>query len=127
MSTTHVISALVAKRAELSGLMIDLDRQKAAIKTQVNHIDHSLAIFNYCDPPRDIKPVRPKVYRFERRELGRLIHRFNKGGTNTSIALDIIGLKAWDASDLALIAKVSDSVKNAKHYQRLKARGLSKP
>ena len=123
MSTTHVISALVAKRAELSGLVIDLARQKAAIKIQVNHIDNSLAIFNYRAAPRDIKPVRPKVYRFERRELGRLIQRFDKGGANTSIALGIIGSKAWDVNDLALVAKVSDSVKNWKNYQSRKARG----
>ena len=105
--------------------MIDLDRQKAAIKSQVNHIDHSLAIFNYRDPPRDIKPVKPKVYRFERRELGRLIQRFDKGGANTAIALDIIVSKAWDASDLALVAKVSDSVKSWKNYQSRKARNAA--
>ena len=105
--------------------MIDLDRQKARLRVQLNHIDHSLAIFNYRDPPRDIKPVRPKVFRFDRRELGRLIQRFDRGGANTAIALDIIALKTWDANDLALVAKVSDSVKSWKNYQSRKARDVA--
>ena len=125
MSTTHVISALVAKRAELSGLMIDLDRQKARLRAQLSHIDHSLAIFNYRHPPRDIKPVRTKVFRFDRRELGRLIQQFDRGGANTAIALDIIVSKAWDAGDLGLVAKVSDSVKSWKNYQSRKARAVA--
>jgi transposase-like protein len=52
MGTTHVISALVAKRAELSGKVLDLDRQKAKLRSEIRHIDHALAIFGYRDPPR---------------------------------------------------------------------------
>jgi hypothetical protein len=125
MSETHVISALVAKRAELTGMMLDLDRRKAALKSQVRHIDHSLAIFGYRDAPRDIRPVVQKVYRFERRELPRLMRQFALTGVeNRDVALAIIVHKGWDASDRDLVAKVADSVKSAKNYVSRKARAV---
>lgn len=123
MAETHVISALVAKRAELSGLMLDLDRRKAALRSQLNHIDHSLAIFGYKDPPKDIRPVVPKVYRFERRELPRLMRQFAPGGVaNRDAALAIIAHKGWNVDDRDLVAKVSDSVKSAKNWASRKRR-----
>jgi hypothetical protein len=123
MGETHVISALVAKRAELTGMMLDLDRRKAALKSQVRHIDHSLAIFGYRDAPRDIRPVVPKAYRFERRELPRLMRQFALPGVeNRDVALAIIVHKGWDACDRDLVAKVADSVKSAKNYVSRKAR-----
>jgi hypothetical protein len=121
MSKTHVISALVTKRAMLTGQMLDLDRRKAALRVQVHHIDHSLAIFGYKDAPRAIRPVAPKVYRFDRRELGRLLARFTVG-TNREIALAIIVHKEWDIGDRVLVGKVADSVKSAKKYKARVAR-----
>ena len=125
MAETHVLSALIAKRAELTGMMLDLDRRKAALKSQVRHIDHSLAIFGYSDPPRGIRPVVPKVYRFERRELPRLMRQFALAGVeNRDVALAIIAHKGWDADDRELVAKVADSVKSAKNYTSRKVRGV---
>lgn len=115
MSETHVISALITKRAELSGMMIDLDRRKAALKSQLNHIHHSLAIFGYKDAP--------KVYRFERRELPRLMKQFAVDGlTNPDIAAAIIAHKGWNVDDRDLVAKVTDSVKSAKNWASRKRR-----
>ncbi len=126
MSETHVISALVSKRAELSGMMLDLDLRKAALKSQINHIDHSLAIFGYKDAPRDIRPVVPKVFRFERRELPRLMKQFAiEGVTNRDVALEIIAHKGWDADDRDLVAKVTESVKSAKNWASRKRRGVA--
>jgi hypothetical protein len=125
MTETHVISALVAKRAELAGLSLDLDRQKAALKAQISHIDHALAIFGYRDPPRDIKPVRPKVYIFKRRELSLFLMGMQREGlklTNRDAALRLIGSKGWDASDLELIRRVTESVKSAKNWQARQGR-----
>jgi hypothetical protein len=125
MGETHVISALIAKRAELTGMMLGLDRRKAALKSQVRHIDHSLAIFGYRDAPRDIRPVVPKVFRFERRELPRLMRQFALAGVeNRDAALAIIAHKGWDASDRELVTKVADSVKSAKNYSSRKQRGV---
>lgn len=125
MGEPHVISALVAKRAELAGRMLDLDKQKAALKAQLRHVDHTLAIFGYSDPPRDIPPKRPHVYRFKRNELPRLIRRIEAEGeklTNRDIALRIMEGKGWDASDRDLVAKVAESVKSAKNWQSRRER-----
>lgn len=125
MSETHVISALVTKRAELSGMMVDLDRRRAALKAKMNYIDHSLAIFGYRDPPRAIKPKAVKVYRFERRELAQLMRMYAlEGVTNPDAARGIAKHKGWDADDRELIAKVADSVKNAKNWQCRKVRAV---
>jgi hypothetical protein len=98
MGETHVISALVSKRAQLTGTMLDLNRRKAAPKPQVRHIDHSLAIFGYRDAPMEIKPVAPKINRIERRELPRLMQRFALAGVeNRDAALAIIAHKGWNA------------------------------
>lgn len=125
MSETHVISALVTKRAELSGMMLDHDRRKAALRAQMNHIDHSLAIFGYKDPPRAIRPIPPKVYRFERRELPRLMRQFALPGVeNRDVAMAIIANKGWDVGDRDLVAKVADSVKSAKNWISRKTRQI---
>lgn len=120
MGEPHVISALVAKRAELAGQALALDRQKATLRAQINHIDHSLAIFGYKDAPRDIKPKDRHVYRFKRRELPRFIRQIESGGKlpNREIAMRIIAAKGWDAADRELTAKVADSIKSAKNWQR---------
>jgi len=120
MAETHVISALVAKRAALAGQMLDLDKQKAALRVQLGHIDHTLAIFGYGDPPRDIKPKLPKVYRFKRRELPRLMGDAKRElgeVTNKAVALYVMVAKGWDADDADLVRKVTDSVKSAKNWQ----------
>ena len=125
MSTRHVISALVAKRAKLSGLMINLDRQLDEIKSQVNHIDHALAIFDYQAVPSDIKPVRPIKRRFKKREIHTLIRQFTTEGiTNPEIAQAIIAHKGWDTEDRDLLLKIADSVKSAKNWASRKRREL---
>ncbi|WP_327625396.1 hypothetical protein [Aurantimonas sp. A3-2-R12] len=121
MGEPHVISALVAKRAELDGQSIAFDKQKAKIRADIRHIDNALAIFGYRDPPRAIKPKQHKTYRFKRRELSMLIREY-EGGTNRDVALRIIQRKDWDAEDRELVAKISDSVKSAKQYQARMAR-----
>ena len=126
MSETHVISALIAKRAELSGQMAALDKQKAALKLMVNHIDHSLAIFGYKDPPKAIKPLMPKNFIFERRELPALMRRFAVDGLNNrQVAEMICEHKGWNASDLEVVARVRASVKGAKNWTSRKARGIA--
>lgn len=128
MTDTHVISALKTKRAELSGKLIDLDRQKAALRAQLRHVDHTLAIFGYGDPPRDIPPVRPKTYLFKRRELAIYVRELARDGstlTNREAALQMIERKGWDADDAELVRKVAEGVKSAKNWQQRQKRVMS--
>jgi hypothetical protein len=117
MENTFVISGLVRKRAELSGMVRALDRRKAALKVQLTHIDQSLVIFGYDSSPSDIRPVLPFKRRFKKRELPTLVRQFAADGvTNREIALAVIAHKGWDAEDRDLIAKITYSVKAAKSW-----------
>jgi hypothetical protein len=121
MTTPHAIRALVEKRAELSGKLADLERQKNAIRVQINHIDHVLAIMGYGEPPRLIRAARPKVNRFANRELAKFIRELQRDGlvlTNRDAALKIIEAKGWDAGDRDLLRKVVESIKSAKKQLR---------
>jgi hypothetical protein len=125
MTTPHAIRALIEKRAELAGKLADLERQKNAIRVQINHVDHVLAIMGYGEPPRLIRAVRPKANRFANRELGKFIRELERDKlalTNRDAALKIIEAKGWDASDRDLLHKVVESIKSAKKQLRRAAR-----
>ncbi|TPJ33390.1 hypothetical protein [Mesorhizobium sp. B2-8-3] len=123
MGEPIVIHALVAKRAELSGQVLDLDRQKAVLKAQLQTIDEALAIFGYARSPHDIKPRRAANRLFKRNELARLLRRDGGQGTNRETALRLMAVKGWDVADRELADKVTDSVKGAKKWQRQQAGG----
>ncbi len=48
MAELHVVSALVAKRAELSGKLEKLDERRAAIKAHIANLDAVLRLFRYA-------------------------------------------------------------------------------
>lgn len=120
MGQPLVIHALIAKRAELSGQVLDLDRQKAILRGQLQTIDEALAIFGYAGSPDDIKPKVTAVRLFKRNELARLLRRDGGQGLNREIALRIMAVKGWDAANLDIVAKVTASVKGAKKSARRK-------
>lgn len=122
MGQPLVIYALIAKRAELSGQVLDLERQKAALEDQLSHIDHTLTIFGYAKPPRDIKPKVTAIRLFKRNELARLLRKDSGQGTNREIAIRIMTAKEWDAADRDLLAKVTESIKSAKKWANRRTR-----
>lgn len=68
---------------------------------------------------RDIPPKRPPAYRFERRELPRILRRFaGEGLANREIALQVMVEKGWDTDDRELVAKVTESIKSAKRWHK---------
>ena len=74
MADPHVISALRAKRAEVAGLIDNLERQLAKHRTDLMHLDSVLRLYQ---PDRDPEAIRPKQVRrrnryFSRGELSRL-------------------------------------------------------
>lgn len=125
MGNIIIISGLVRKRAELSGMVRALDKRKAALKAQLEHIDQSLVIFGYDSSPSDIKPVLPFKRRFKKRELPTLVRQFAaEGVTNREIALAVIAHKGWDVEDRDLVAKVTYCVKAAKNWISRVRRGI---
>ena len=73
MSESHAISALRRKRAELSGELVELEKQRKAIVSRINHADETLRLFGFQGDPNDI-PARMKCPRlFRRGQLQRMV------------------------------------------------------
>ena len=74
MAKTHVISALRAKRAEVSGYIHDLEKKVKTWRARLSHIDATIKIFSPETDPEAIPPRR--TYRrsnyFKKGELARL-------------------------------------------------------
>ena len=74
MAETHVVSALRAKRAEVSGYIHDLEKKIKNWRTRLAHIDATIKIFSPETDPEAIPPRR--TYRrsgyFKKGELARL-------------------------------------------------------
>jgi len=57
MSTTHVVSALRAKRAELSGEVLATQKRLEKLRDDLDAVDRTLRIFDPTLSPENIRPV----------------------------------------------------------------------
>lgn len=55
--TSHVLSALAAKRSELTGEVLALRLKLDAMEAAIEHLDHAILIF---DPDYKLEKIRPK-------------------------------------------------------------------
>jgi hypothetical protein len=112
MSESHVVSALVAKRAELTGQIEHFQSQIRQISMDVDHLDATLQLF---DSGYDLLSIKPKGIRssnpwFVKGEMARLV-------------LDLlrttgVTLSTCDITD-ALIARKNIIVDGTKERDRL--------
>ncbi|WP_428491809.1 hypothetical protein [Rhodopila sp.] len=63
MSNSFVISGLVEKRAELSGLITDLEERTHQARADMAHIDAALKLFDPDSVPQNIRPKAPAAAR----------------------------------------------------------------
>lgn len=59
MSHSPVIHGLVAKRAEVSGIIADLEERMRQERANLAHVDATIRLFDPEMNPRGIKPIRP--------------------------------------------------------------------
>lgn len=112
MAESHVVSGLVAKRAELTGRIEHFQAQIRQISMDVDHLDATLQLF---DPDYDLLSIKPKGIRssnpwFAKGEISRL-------------ALDALRtasapLSTCDIAD-TLIARKGIVIKGTKERDRL--------
>jgi hypothetical protein len=116
MAETHVVSALRAKRAEISTYIHGLEKKVDAWRARLAHIDDAIRIFSPETDPEATPPRR--TYRrsgyFKRGELARqcsdeLRKADGKPLTTAAIASSILDAKALPR-DPDLMASVSDRV-----------------
>ncbi len=117
MAEPHVVTALVAKRAELSGELRRLDERRAAIKVHIANLDAVLRLFHYAGDPAKIKPRRKRNWILGRAELARMVHDIEREATKPlhrdDIAAEVLARKGW-AHDLDLLETVADKVKDVR-------------
>jgi hypothetical protein len=58
---TAIVSALVAKRAEIAGLIGDLQKKIQGYQDALVHLDHALRLFDPTISGWDIRAKRPKA------------------------------------------------------------------
>jgi hypothetical protein len=113
----HVVSGLIAKRAELAGIIDTLQRQLDQYRADLTHIDGTLRILASDLDPETIRPKR--AYRrnryFARNELSRLclgVLRTAPGESlsTNDIAGRVIAAKGFDADDAILRAAIREQV-----------------
>ena len=126
MADPHVISALRAKRAEISGLIDSLERQLAQHRADLIHVDGVLRLFQPERDPAAIKPKRPmrRNRYFGRGELARLCFEIFREALDPPSTPDIvayvIAAKGFDAGDRVLRAAIGDLVKATLNPMRLR-------
>jgi hypothetical protein len=76
MVEPHVIGALRNKRAELAGMLRQLEQQLAQQRANLAHVDATMRLFDPDIRPKDIRPKRPRERNawFRQGECLRLIY-----------------------------------------------------
>ncbi len=117
MAEPHVVTALVAKRAELSGDLERLDERRTAIKAHIANLDAVLRLFCYAGDPARITPRRKRNWLFRRGDLQRMVHDIEREAARPrhrdDIALEVLNRKGW-AHDPDLLDTVADKVKDVR-------------
>src|SRR6266850_8550300 len=107
--TDHIVSGLIAKRAELAGIIDKLQRQLDQHRADLAHIDGVLRVLASDLDPETIRPKR--AYRrnryFARNELSRLCLGVLRTATGELLSTDdiagrVIAAKGFDATDNVL-------------------------
>jgi hypothetical protein len=117
MGEPHVISALVEKRAKLSGDVAKLDQQIRLVRAKIAQVDGCLRLFGYDGDPRDISPIKTKgVHLLRRGRLQRMVLDITREAaaplTNRAIAAELIRRMGWPDDDGELLGRVAAKVKD---------------
>ena len=117
MAEPHVVTALVAKRGELSGELQKLEERRLAIKAHIANVDAVLRLLCYAGDPAKIKPKRKRNWLFGRGELQRMVLDIEREADGPlhkeEIALKVLDLKGWK-HDPDLVETVADKIKDVK-------------
>ena len=124
MGEPHVISALIAKRAELAGEIQAAEKRAAQLRADLVHIDAALRVFGSSTKPEQIGPKRPYRRRewFKNGELPRLVlsalRTAERPMSARELATAAMASKGLDTSDAATTDAISDGVRSYLRRQR---------
>lgn len=124
MAETHVISALVEKRARLAG---DIENTHAKLRQMVLDLENIDATIQLFDPDYRVEAIRPKAFRppkdwSNRGEMTRIVLSILRQAaeplTTRDIALQLLIERALDKNDQRLLRLMSKRVGVALRGQR---------
>src|ERR1700710_989092 len=104
-TATHVIGALRNKRAELAGMLRQLEQQLVQQRANLAHVDATMRLFDPDIRPKDIRPKQPRERNawFRQGECLRLIYdelrEATQPVTTRELAERIMRVKAIPAAD----------------------------
>ena len=123
MSESHIVSGLVAKRSELSGLIEHYMQKIKSMDADLHHLDAAIKLFN---PDYDLRTIRVKQHRkknlfFKFGECARLVlDVLRESGSLMSteaVALAVIKKKNFDATDKDLLVFFKKAAITALRHQ----------
>jgi hypothetical protein len=124
MADPHVISALRAKRAELSGELIAAEKHILQLREDIGSLDRTIRVFDPTAEPHTIRPIlrRKKPTLIPRGQCSRavldLLRHADSPMTAREIATQLAARYQMDASNTvamkALIAKVRNTLARQK-------------
>ena len=128
MAESHVVSALVNKRAEVAGIIARTEQQLGQFRADLVHLDATLRLFAPELEPKMIpsKTIRQSDRWFERGELSRRVldalRRAGEPIRATNVVRTVMIDKGLDPADRPSFARVQWKVRNT--LSRLNKRGL---
>ena len=128
MAESHVVSALVAKRAEIAGVIARTEQQLGQFRADLVHLDATIRLFAPELEPKTIpaKRIRQPDRWFEQGELSRrVLDAVRRAGVPVrapDIVRDVMMGKGLDPADRPCFAHVQWKVRDT--LNRLKKRGL---
>ena len=124
MAETHVKSALVKRRADLSG---DIERTHGELRQMVLDLENLDATIVMFDPSYQVESIKPKAFRppkdwSNRGEMTRVVlsilRMASEPLTTRDVALELLVTRALDKSDKRLLRLMSKRVGVALRTQR---------
>jgi len=124
MAETHVLSGLVAKRAELAG---DIERTQADLQRMIRDLENLDATILLFDADYQIAAIKPKSFRppsdwAKRGEMTRIIlsvlRQASEPLTTRDIAFQLMVERALDTGDVRFLRLMTKRVGVALRYQR---------
>ena len=128
MAESHVVSALVDKRAELAGQIVRIEQQLGQVRADLVHIDATIRLFA---PKLEPETIQPRVIRrrddwFEAGEVKRRVldtlRRSDQPMAAPGLVRAVMSERGLDPADRSVFAKVQ--LKVGANLRQLAARGV---
>jgi hypothetical protein len=104
MPESHVVSGLVAKRAELAGQVAHAEAELRKLRSALEHLDATIVLFNPSIKPADIRgrrvPHRPAILPELARHVLDLMRIASEPLTTREMALRLLKEHGLDKTDL---------------------------